>query len=98
METKEKLFRTFAILLLVIVIGLFIYIIITLKQNISLINENPLTYSAKKYNLDMCSCGLERGATLFFNQEKAWVTHPGLKNEQSYFNISALERIIVNAS
>lgn len=62
----------FLLLLLLAWLGFSIYTYTYFKGECKQSSENPFVYSAKKADAIECSCRLNNGQTLLFNQERAW--------------------------
>lgn len=82
--------RQFYILMfaLIIWLGFSIFTFIYFKNECSMAKESPLSYAAKKHNIDTCSCFIGEGEMLFFNQTRVWIERSSM-NPISKMNVSA---------
>jgi hypothetical protein len=62
-----------------VVVGLLIGILLVsfvlyreLRDYREELQANPLTFGAKKYNINVCSCITEKGTDFYFNQTTVW--------------------------
>lgn len=68
----------------IIVIGLTAWLLFSVftfvyfKTECKVVEENPLKYSAEKYDIDLCTCFTTGGTTLFFNKTKVWYVQKGI--------------------
>jgi len=68
---KEK-FRFYLLVFLLIILLIFCsYMYLYFKTECKVVEENPLIYSAKKYDANQCYCYLNNDDVIFFNQSNA---------------------------
>lgn len=64
------------IIVMVLLLVLTIYMFKFALNNKEKVETDPLSYGAKIYNIDYCSCYMKNGKTFFYNGTNIWIINP----------------------